>query len=191
MRNFVVEVEWRNWLAEPIEFDREWIAREYVLDWFLRKGLLPFLYSKKYLFVSDDSVVCSRIATGLFNNRKKSCLLSNWNFGVENTDYSPEDLDHYHKILSPEVWEEFWNAWGLWDDVSPDAERGIDRRNDIQAYIWTQLDLRNSEQTAVLETEHGLGEEEDWPGSRSSRQKGYDQYVREANESNEWGGIRR
>jgi len=191
--NIVLNTAWDAWLWEPIhsgwgDAQSEDVPREVVLHTFLKEGLLPFLASKKYRIACEDHVFCSRIATGLFKNRNVSSVSSEWRFGLENTDYSPEDLDHYYMVLSQDVWDSFWAVWGQWGDVSPDAERGIDRRNDIQAYIWTQLDLRASGQTAVLEAEHGILEEEEWG---RSGQKGQDYYIREASESNEWGGYRR
>ena len=194
--NYLVDIAWREWLAEPIY--SEWydsngneLPRHRILHHFLTHGLFPLLEMHSYTLAAATEVVSSRIATGLFKNRTKSYLQSDWRFGLENTDFSPEDLDQFHKVLSPEVWEAFWDAWGGWSDVSSDSERGIDRRNDIQAYIWTQLDLRASGQTAVLEAEHGIGEEEkeDWGGGK--RGSSSDHYIREASESNEWGGYRR
>jgi hypothetical protein len=191
-------MQWNRWLSEKIhsgwgDFQSDGVARHIVLREFVINGLYPWVESMGYRWAVVPAVLASRIATGLYNNRNARHLLSEWRIAPENTDYSEEDSDHYSMILSQEAWARFWSVWGHWDDVSPDTERGIEHRYDIQEYVWTQLNLKQSRQTSILENLLGLSDEyyEELYGHSAAKQRSSDQYVKDAAESNEWGGIRK
>jgi hypothetical protein len=91
-----------------------------------------------------------------------------------------DDKEHYYHVLSQEKWDRLWDTWAVWGDLN--NFRGEDRRIDIQEHCWSQLDLDESPQTRVVD--ELLAYPEDGIISKE------DVYLREASESNEWGGFR-
>lgn len=178
---------WKEWLYETVSWGMDCMPRYKAIHHFVVKGLMPFIQSNGYVLACSPRALQSRIATGLYNNRGKSCVESNWRIALENTDYVEHDEGQYWHVLSPEKWEAFWGRWGGWTDVHRDGWRGEDRRVDIAHYVWTQINLEASPQTRVVNESMGWYEEygEDAGGGRE------DVYLREAADSGEWGGYRK
>jgi len=180
---------WNIWLDELVFWDNyEYIPRRAAIGRFCRNGLIQFLQKHGYEVQINPKQLGARIATGLYKNRNKSILDSDWSsFGpIENNYNSEEYKDHYYHIVDSDRWDYFWSIWGIWSDVDLDEYRGWDRRMDIQDYIWTQLSLELSPQTQTINELLGIFYEdivEDGDGR--------DVYLRDMAESNEWGGIRR
>jgi hypothetical protein len=147
---------------------REWIRE------FVGNGLYPWVKSKGYVWAVSEVQLRNAIATGLYENMGVSYLSSVWNYPVSNTETHEYDKSHFYHVLSLDEWDKFWVTWGNMSDVSNDNSRGQDRRFDIQEFIWGQLDLVNSPQTAILDEmlEDPVDEEE----LRSSR---VDMYVQD------------
>jgi hypothetical protein len=146
-------MNWEDWLYEDIVFDGlvtcpRWKA----IKLFVRDGLVPFLKRHGYVIGVTEQQLCSNLATGLFVNAKKSCLESNWKFGQVNVGSLPEyqRLHYFHTVDSDE-WDNFWTAWGKWDDVCEESQYGSDRRYDIQDYCWSQLSPTLSPEIQNLE----------------------------------------
>lgn len=184
--------KWLTWLNEPLEFGPDTIPRRSIIHMFVKDGLLPFLRKKGYTVYGGYREIQSAIATGFYKNQGKAFLESDWSMiPVLNDTYNIEDLWHYHHILSQDDWDILWSEWDEWTDIS-DESRGWDRQQDIQNFIWTQIDLDNSAQTMiVMEHTWGGDDTEDVDAYRRSRNLKDDIYLREAAESNEWGGYRR
>jgi hypothetical protein len=121
----------------------------------------------------------------LYDNAGKSHIASEWNYSNVNTDYSDDDLTHFLFIMDSDAWHSFWLREGVWGDFHEDDFRGKDRRQDIEAFVWKQLDLESSPQTLEL-YEYLLGGEED-----TTQNPSVDNYLQESVEYNGWGGIRR
>ncbi len=192
------KMDWNDWLNQPLRWDvNKELERYKVIYRFVKDGLTPFFNSRGYIFKRDLQTICSRIATGLFNNEGKHYLDSDWAFGEENTDYIPEEKEHYHFIFSSDDWDDFWRIWGKWDDVANDFYRGLDRRMDIEEYCWTQLDLDKSEQTKKILDMLGIDEDvlNDYPksgkGNKDHQSRTDDIYLKEAMESGQYGGYRK
>ena len=188
-------MDWEDWLNEPLAWDiNKELPRWKIIRHFVNDGLIPFFNSRGYVFKRDSRTICSRIATGLFNNTGKHYLDSDWSFGLDNTDYIPEEKDHYYFILNSDHWEDFWRIWGHWDDVAKDFYRGIDRRMDIEEYCWYQLELDKSPQTKRILDILGIDEDvltENAKENRDHHSKTDDIYLKEAAESGQYGGYRK
>ncbi len=116
---------------------------------------------------------------------------SDWRFGELMTEWAEEDLWHWQHVISEQEWDGFWSDWGSWVDVNPDISwRGQDRRDDIQAYCWTQIDLEHSAQTQIVNEMMGYWEADE-PPSGGQQNRHDDVYLKESAESGQWGGYRR
>jgi hypothetical protein len=182
-------ISWIDWLEEYVTWDGvELIPRRRALYRFVKHGLIPFLNRRGYDIHPRLHELCSRIATGLYINQKLSCLESNWQFCRVNYDYLEDDQRRYWHVIDTDRWAAFWDRWGVWNDVDPDHWRGEDRRNDIQDYMWTQINLERSVQTRVVNEFLGIWDDSGEDAVQNSRE---DQYLRDAKESGEWGGYRK
>jgi hypothetical protein len=196
-------MEWEDWLKETVysgrgqteEDEVTYYSRARMIRLFVKEGLTPLFESHGYVFKRPPQTLCSRIATGLYENEGKHMLDSDWSIGLENTDYLPEEKDHYYTVLDRAVWDRFWSSWAHWDDVSEHNWRGLDRRADIEEYCWTQLDLDRSPQTKRILFILGIDEEALTAaegGRNKHHQKGSDDvYIKEATESGQFGGYRK
>jgi hypothetical protein len=182
--------EWYDWLNEPVTWDstRE-VTRGRAIQYFVEEGLYPFIERSGYAWGSSPADVKNGIATGLFINDGKSCLDSRWRFGRYMNTGKDEDLWHFESVIDADGWGAFWRKWGLWSDVDPTTERGLDRQTDIQHYCWLQIDLDRSRQRGIMdEIIYGPDWDDDHGGRRRDKE---DTYLREAAESNQWDGYRR
>lgn len=149
------------------------------------KSLWHFIIIKGYAWKITELSLYNYIAKGLYDNAGKSHIASEWNYSNVNTDYSDDDLTHFLFIMDSDAWHSFWLREGVWGDFHEDDFRGKDRRQDIEAFVWKQLDLESSPQTLEL-YEYLLGGEED-----TTQNPSVDNYLQESVEYNGWGGIRR
>ena len=138
-----------DWMHEIIDTPYGDARRHEMIDAFV-DDLIPFVESMGYTW-ANTSAVATRLATGLFANRGKHYIESDWSMiPNENVQSDPEDLYHFHHILDGNIWTRFWSAWGEWADVSLETNRGSDRRLDIQDFVWKQLDILKSPQTDIV-----------------------------------------
>jgi len=168
------------WLDEIVCWDSSEYLPRYTAIWrFVSKGLHPFLIANGYRIRGDVKSFSLSIASLLFENRGRSCLDLK---AIPTLSYESEvdDKEHYYHVLSQEKWDRLWDTWAVWGDLN--NFRGEDRRIDIQEHCWSQLDLDESPQTRVVD--ELLAYPEDGIISKE------DVYLREASESNEWGGFR-
>ena len=179
-------MHWNDWLNAFVNTPYGSISRKSMLTLFVKDGLYPFMTAQGYTWASDVNGVKSALATGMFLNQSKPYLSSDWSrVDVLNTDHMPEDKDHYDHVMDRELWWQFWQMWGHWDDVIDDS---LHMRYQIEAFVWTQLDIGGSAQTATVNL---LFEEEGQQEEGDNHRRHDDVYIREAAESNEWGGYRR
>ncbi len=189
-------LSWNDWLEEPLEVETGYfMPRWRIIHRFVKDGLVPFLQRYGYTMHGSISSIQSALASGLYTNQNAALTSSDWTtIPYRNTEDSDEDRAHFDHILSQETWDdEFWSAWNWWPDVGEEEWRGWDRRQDIQNFAWSQMNLAASAQTTIVD-EHIFGVEEyfeDADANRRSRSTKDDTYLREAAESNEWGGYRR
>jgi hypothetical protein len=194
-------MEWEEWLEEEITWPRHseaGLARWRVISTFVKDGLIPLFKSRGYVFYCDTKALCSRIATGLYNNQNLSSLDSDWAFEYENIDYISEEKGHYYHIMNHGVWERFWQKWEFWEDVQEESFRGLDRRRDIEDYCWTQVNLDGSPQTRKMMELLGIHEDTILYGDSVNTNKNKDHlrtmddiYLKESIESGQYGGYRR
>lgn len=184
--------DWKQWLEEELDCGTDTIPRHQILRRFVSNGLLPFLRRHGYEVICSEKELRSEIASGLFKNRNARPLNGYWTFlPKRNEEYLDEDLNQYYFVLSPKKWDIFWSSWDFWPDIC-DEELGWARREEIQKYIWEQIDIERSIQTTtVTEYVQGGEEAEDVEYGRRLRNPKEDVYLKEASESNEWGGYRR
>ena len=149
------------------------------------RALCKFITSRGYTIGISEPHLRNCIATGLFENSRKSHIASEWNYSDVNTEYSDDDLNHFLHILDSNAWEIFWTLNGTWGDLHEDEFRGQDRRQDIEAFVWKQIDVNLSPQTQELYEILLAGEEDNMQSPT------VDVYLQEAVEYNGWGGIRR
>jgi hypothetical protein len=152
---------------------------------YFTKALWKFIIAKGYNWKITENHLKNCIATGLYENTGRSHIASEWNYSDVNTDYSDDDLNHYQHIINFNEWDAFWLTNGNWGDLNENEFRGQDRRQDIEAFVWKQIDINSSPQSYDL-YEIMLGGEDDNMQSPS-----VDVYLQEAVEYNGWGGIRR
>jgi hypothetical protein len=178
-------MSWNSWLNEKVAWDiTEYIPRGTAIQRLCNQGLVPFLESHGYAVAISPKDLGSRVATGLYNNMTRSHLESEWSFGpVENSSMSDDYEVRYRHVISSDEWQKFWSIWGVWSDFDTERHYGWDRQRDVEDYIWTQIDAEGSRQTAIVN--EFLSEE--YVPEHDSR----DAYLRDAAESNEWGGRRR
>lgn len=168
------------WLDEVVCWDEvEYIPRYTAIWRFVSKGLCPFLKSNGYIIKGDIKSFSSSIATLLYMNRGESCL--NAKLFAADVEWEKDDKDHYYHVLSESKWDTLWSEWAVWSDLN--NYRGRDRQIDIQEYCWIFLDLEKSPQTRTVD--ELLAHLEETPTNGRE-----DMYLREAAESNEWGGYR-
>ena len=173
------------WLHEMVEWDSaEYIPRRIAIYRFVVYGLYPFLTANGYALLSNEKDFVTSIGTMLYLQRDASCLDSHPLLIQGARRDCIEDKQHFYHVLGWSKWQNFWNEWGIWQDVSLDYERGEDRRIDIQEFCWLHIDLDSSSQSLIVKEHMGLLEE-------NMTGKGEDVYLREAAESNEWGGYRK
>jgi hypothetical protein len=171
------------WLDEIVCWDGvEYLPRYKALWRFVSKGLYPFLLKNGYVLQLDVKEFSSGIATLLYVNRGRSCLDKDCYPTVPCSLEEEDHKAHFYHVLSQERWDLLWMEWSLWCDLQGD--RAQDRQIDIQEYCWSQLNLDESSQTRVVEESLDTLEESSYVG------RGEDVYLREAAESNEWGGFR-
>jgi hypothetical protein len=170
---------WYSWLYETVTWnEQETMPRWRAIQTFVRRGLIPLVKRGGYDLHGSEQDLMNRIATGLFNNRLLSYTESDWRFGIQNNDMTDEDRDHFNFVLDSDVWANFWSAWGCWDDVHETSWRGQDRRLDIQDYIWTQVDVENSQATEFINEIFGISDDDD-SVPRAQRRAQDDTYLRE------------
>jgi hypothetical protein len=180
-------MSWTSWLREPVFWAGvEEIPRHKAITR-LCGALERFIKAHGYDLGCYPKQLRSNIATGLFNNRGKSVVESDWDLLPCNTSGLDDDKTHFYHTIGRQEWAAFWARWGVWSDVSAEHFRGVDRQLDIQEYIWTQLNLERSFQTQVVNELLGISEETTY----EDRTTGGDVYLRDAAESGEWGGYRR
>jgi hypothetical protein len=171
----------RNWLNTIVCWDDvEYISRHTAIKRFVYKGLYPFIESHGYVIRGDAKTLTSAITTLLYKNRGTSCLNAKVFASSKANEY--HDKSYFYHVISQAKWDSFWDAWSVWSDLND--WRGEDRRIDIQEYCWSQIDLDESPQTRVVDELLSYSDES------PTNARGDDTYLREAAESNEWGGIR-
>ena len=180
-------MSWNDWLNEPIDTVYGTTTRQSMIHLFVSKGLFPFIQSEGYEWNRDVDWIQSVVASGLYASQGKHNLQGQWP-APTNTDFAQEDIDQFEHTVDSDKWEAFWENWGGWDDVDADSQSGIERRLDIQAMVWQHIDVANSKQTKVVDAMFDDGEPQE-DGGNGRRHE--DVYIRDASESNEWGGYRR
>jgi hypothetical protein len=171
------------WLNQIVCCNDEYIPRRRAIWQFVSRNLVPLLFSHGYIVYSDKSLACG-IATLLYTNRNLSCLetYTQPRQVVENLD---EYLIHYYHVMNESAWNSMWSSCASWSDISEESYWGLDRRLDIQAYCWTQINLEESPQTQVVNDLLSFDVEV------QGQTRAEDTYIKEAADSNEWGGYRR
>ena len=180
-----------DWLQEPIHWQGGTVLPRWkVVRWFGLECLAPFLHEHGYRLGCSDQDFLDRLASGLYDNRSKCHMESEWRYPWTHSDAIAEEEDHFYHVVSRDKWETFWAAYGSWTDVSLDSFRGPDRRLDIEAFVWRQIDLETSPQTRVI-AEVLLGGDDDEVAAPVVRKSTQDVYLQETVEYNGWGGYRR
>ena len=185
------DTKFHRWLRESVGDEDESSLRWKVLQRFVDEGLVPWITRHGYNWGITSTHLRNCIATGLYESQKLSHLESNWSYSKVHYETAPEVLDHYHHVLGPEKWETFWSKWGHWSDVDESSYWGQDRRQDIEAFVWWQLDLDTSPQMDSLYEIIMGGEEEDPYDTVQKSWKQPDTYLQETVEYNGWAGYRR
>ena len=176
---------WFNdWLEQYIYTVHGSLKRKTCISRFT-KSLWKFVILKGYTWKITESHLKNCIATGLYENTGKSHITSEWNYSDVNTEYSDDDLNHFLHIIDSNAWEIFWTLNGTWGDLHETDFRGQDRRQDIEAFVWKQIDVNLSPQTQELYEILLAGEEDNMQSPT------VDVYLQEAVEYNGWGGLRR
>ena len=178
---------WDDWLKMDIETARGPMPRSAMIERFVRDGLMPYVKEKGYEWTGDLNRIKSALASGLHANQMRHRADSVWPTPT-NGDYIKEDLEHFEMVFDSSGWDAFWDNWGGWEDVDSESQYGLERRVDIQNFVWEHLDINASKQTAVV---NRIFEEEEQQEDGDNRRRHDDVYVRDMAESNEWGGYRR
>jgi hypothetical protein len=151
----------------------------------VKYGLYPFIRQNGYNLREDVKGFALSIASILYFNRGASCLNPHDCLITDDGLNNIENKQHFYYVLNDAKWAAFWDRWGRWADVSLDYFRGSDRRIDIEGKCWEYVDFDSSYETTILHEHLGLEDED------GNIRYGEDVYLREAAESNEWGGYRR
>ena len=178
-------MSFENWLNMYVDSFQDGLVKRRVCIKRFTKALWTFIISKGYTWKITEKHLKNCIASGLYDNRGKSHITSEWNYSNVNTEYSDDDLNHFLFVLDSYSWESFWAKHRSWGDLDENEFRGYDRCQDIEAFIWKQIDIDSSPQTQEL-YEYLLAGEEDIAQSPF-----VDTYLQEAVEYNGWGGLRR
>jgi hypothetical protein len=178
-------MNWTTWLEELVEWDEnELMTRGQAIHKLCNYGLVPFLASYGYSVTVSPKDLGSRIATGLYKNQGKTYLEGNWQFGPVQNEYMTEEYNmQFGHDINQNAWETFWSLWGVWEDVD-ETEIGKARQREIQEYIWSQVDGEASPKLVQLRALNECDEYE-------PELDGGDAYLKDARESNEWGGYRK
>ena len=172
------DIAWKKWLDEKVVWKyNELIPRRVALTRFVEGGLIPFIEKHNYV-LREPKLLGSRIATGLYTNAGKR--FDEWRFGVRDEfEYEHEYRNYYNYLVK---WEHFWKKWAAWCDVED-----VDRQHEIESYVWTQISIEYSVHTRTVNELLGLDEDDE----NISEHNGKDIYLKDAADSNEWGGYRK
>ena len=89
-------MSWEDWLNEYVCWDtHEDITRRLAIYRLCKYGLIPLLEANGYRTTIKLHVLCSRIATGMYNNRNVNSLQSDWSIGETENVFVD---NKYHKI---------------------------------------------------------------------------------------------
>jgi hypothetical protein len=190
-------MDFDSWLDMPIYKNSgiHMAPRREMIAWFVYEGLYPWIEAQGWTWGVQPKELANQIATGLWQNEGVHCFRSNWRFPIANSLQSEFYYEYYLQTVDDSAWEAFWSRWGLWEDVDPDTEYGMHRRNDIEALIWSQLNAEGSKQVINLDNkldeEDAFEEEQALRNPRLSTAVREDIYLRESAESGEYDGWRK
>ncbi len=184
----------RDWLDETVDWSGQSIPRWKCIRMLVEDGIMPFILHHGYRFTVNEREFANYLATGFYENRKRSHLESVWKCPMSPALVTGDDEAHFHHVVGRGNWDSFWSHWGVWTDVNPTlSSRGMDRRMDCEALVWAFIDIDNSPQSQTLAEIIAGGEEEDSGVTQPSRpgRQGVDTYILESVEYNGWGGYRK
>ena len=149
----------------------EYIPRRAAIWRFVSQGLYPFITSRGYVVEGGVKEFTCHVANALFYSRLELVQSR----PLDTPDYK----SHFYHVIGWEEWANFWLHWSLWKDITTSS------KVIVQELCWQRIDLEESPQTRVVDEMLGLVEDS-VTGARVE-----DTYLRDAAESNEWGGYRR
>ena len=142
---------WGYWLNEPIFTDKGVInilKRKHALYRFCMEGILPFLESKGYFVIKNDTEFYKCILQVLFTLYQGKKVIP------YKVDYSHSE-DHYNMFIhtiDTSVWSSFWSRWDEIQDFERDAY-GAKLKTLLPALVWSWIDFDNSKTIRILERE--------------------------------------
>lgn len=162
--------QWYNWLTYKVETDPdEFRQRQYIICDFVELNLVPFIKKNGYVLACEPRRLAECISRVLYFGRIRHNPL--------NTEYLPEDYDHYYWALNDDKWSGFWYNWRWWQDLG-DEHRNL--HEDIRFCVWTMLDLDYSKQTRVVNEVLGIIDDDDTSSRGSEKDRNTkDPYLRD------------
>jgi hypothetical protein len=142
------QLKWRDWLHEPVYFEKRIVERYKAYRVFVITGLMPFVKKHGYSWVNEQEIP-NHLANFIYQKKE-------WVF---QEDARNEDYDYYIiRRITQDHWDAFWNRWGYFVDFS---EENLRNRFKICMFVWNRLDLYSSAATDDLEWELGEDGPED------------------------------
>jgi hypothetical protein len=155
------ELPWRNWLNTLVYIDfrddSSVVKRYQSFQYFIKKGLLPFVTSHKYAFRAEIDLA-NELANLLYLQPPTDFRRQSFQRNMYGRTNDILDLDHYQSLGIPkEDWDLFWKDWQWMTDF---MDENFKNQYLVPDFVFHRLDLEHSEVTEKITRE--LEEEEDF-----------------------------
>lgn len=157
-----MEHRWYTWINEPIFLDETTILpRKEAIAYFCKEGLFPFVKHQGYRFRLHDAGIIKYVLKVLFFISEKKKVYPSAH--AKEIPHLEEQYFHYCSRLDTIAWMEFWETWKLFQDFQ-EGHYGYNFRFSIPEFIWSWIDLVDSETAIAVEQELDEKEYEDSKG---------------------------
>jgi hypothetical protein len=146
-----MHMKWNYWINEPIFLDKgvtNILKRKSAISYFCRHGLLPLVQNAGYKLHMNEVDLVKTVLSLLYRLYEgKTVTPIQTNILNEKEQY-----DLYSYKLDTQVWMDFWETWGDFQEFQEDAY-AYNLRFILSEFVWTWLDLDSSKAAIELDNE--------------------------------------
>jgi hypothetical protein len=148
------ELQWRKWLHTLVYIDfrddHSVVKRYESFQYFITKGLIPFVQSHKYVFTPGIHLA-NELANLLYKKCDVDFRRQSFVRIVNGKQSKTIDWDHYSTFGIPkDDWDTFWKDWEWMTDF---MDENYKNQYVIPEFVYNRLDLDHSEMTDILTQE--------------------------------------